>query len=115
MRRVLLWCAAGLVLAMPAVAAETKNTETKNDDPTTVRTKDQLRFNLPTDWPIELRGNGSAAGPVPIEQYLELKFKALETQLQVLDQRMNSLDLRLRVFEEREKSQSLKSTEQRSP
>lgn len=112
MRRVPPRLAAGLALAMlaiPAVAAETKK-----EDTTPVQFVDALRFKLPADWPIKSDG-AAGAGPVPLEEYLILKFNKLDAQLQALGQQMNSLDLRLRVFEEREKSQSLKSTEQRSP
>lgn len=100
------WPVVALLLLAPCAFAQ--------DDVSVVRTEDQLRFKLPPDWPIERRGG--VAGPVPIEEYLAIKFKALEAQLQALDQRLNSLDLRLRVFEQTTTAQGLRSGEQpRSP
>ena len=97
-------CALVLLVA-PGVCAEEESI---------IRTEERLRFKLPADWPMERR-NG-AVGPVPIEEYLAIKFKALEAQLQALDQRLTSLDLRLRVFEQTPAAQGLRSGEQpRSP
>lgn len=79
------------------------------------KTKDGLHFNVPSDWPVENRGGITA--PIPIEEYLAQKFKALGAQLQVLEQRLNSLDVRLRLLEEASKrqTQGLKSTEPAIP
>ena len=68
---------------------------------TVVKKKDGLRFNVPSDWPVEER-NG-AVGPIPIEEYLAKKFASLESRLRVLEQQVNSYDLRLRVLEESNK------------
>lgn len=69
---------------------------------TVVKKKDGLRFNVPSDWPVEER-NG-AVGPIPIEEYLAKKFASLESRLRVLEQQVSSYDLRLRVLEESKKS-----------
>jgi len=55
--------------------------------------------------------------PIPIEEYLARKFKSLEAQLQVIEQRVSGLDLRVRVLEEASKKQQkgLRSSEQTSP
>ena len=83
---------------------------------TVVKKKDGLRFNVPSDWPVEER-NG-AVGPIPIEEYLAKKFASLESRLRVLEQQVNSYDLRLRVLEESKKSSrsggTLRSSEQAS-
>ena len=69
---------------------------------TVIKKKDGLRFNVPSDWPVEER-NG-AVGPIPIEEYLAKKFASLESRLRVIEQQVNSYDLRLRVLEEAKKS-----------
>ena len=81
---------------------------------TVVKKKDGLRFNVPSDWPVEER-NG-AVGPIPIEEYLAKKFASLESRLRVLEQQVNSYDLRLRILEESKKPSrsggALRSSEQ---
>ena len=72
--------------------------ESRAERATVRRSQNGLNFELPPDWPIEKR-NG-VVGPVPIEEYLGLKFKALESRLQTLEQEVGSLDVRLRVMEE---------------
>ena len=103
MRRAV-WLAAGALLLAPGVFAQ-------EDDTTVVRTtEDGLRFKLPPDWPIKQQGTGDFV-PAPVEEYLAIKFKALEAQLQAIDQRLNSLDLRLRVFEQASQTKNLQSGE----
>ena len=68
------------------------------DKPTVRKSQEQLHFQLPPDWPIEKRGG--MVGPIPVEEYLAMKFKALESRLQTLEQKLNGMDLRLRVIEE---------------
>ena len=97
-----LWLAAG-----PARAEE------PSAEPATVRKiKDRLHFQVPPDWPIESRGGITA--PIPIEEYLGRKFKAIEIQLQSLEQRQGGFDIRMRVLEEeaRKQRQELRSMEQ---
>ena len=87
--------------------------EATSKEPSTVKkTEDGLHFNLPADWPIEKRGGITA--PIPIEEYLARKFKALESRLQALEERFNGFDVRLRVLEEEAKKrrQALRSAEQ---
>ena len=73
-------------------------------EPATIRkTKEGLHFNLPPDWPLEKRGGVMA--PIPIEEYLAQKFKAIESQLQALGQQLNQFDVRLRIVEEEMKRQ----------
>ena len=77
---------------------------------TTRKTEDRLNFQLPPDWPVEKR-NGIMA-PIPVEEYLAKKFKALDSRLEYIEQRFNAFDIRLRALEEQNKkqSQTLKST-----
>ena len=73
--------------------------EDASQDAVTVRkTKDNLNFNLPPDWPVEKRGG--VVGPIPVEEYLAKKFKELDAKLQAIEQRLSGLDIRLRVLEE---------------
>jgi len=71
------------------------------------KTKEQLHFELPADWPVEKRGG--IVAPIPVEEYLAVKFKALELRLQTIEQRLNGFDLRLRVMEEATKSKNSQS------
>ncbi|MBI4342530.1 MAG: hypothetical protein HY599_04095 [Candidatus Omnitrophica bacterium] len=75
------------------------------------RSQEKLNFQLPLDWPIERRGG--MVGPVPVEEYLAMKFKALDARLQSIEQQLSGLDLRLRVLEENAKkpASGLKSPE----
>ena len=81
-------------------------------DVTVEKTAERLHFKVPPDWPVERR-NGILM-PIPIEEYLARKFKALETSTQALEQQVNGLDLRLRVVEEESKKvhRGLQSAEQ---
>lgn len=72
--------------------------------PTVRKTQEQLNFEVPPDWPIEKRGGMVA--PIPVEEYLAMKFKAVESRLQTIEQKLNGLDLRLRVIEEAQKAKS---------
>lgn len=112
------YVAAGVLLATLAGRPPWARGEEAAKEPATVqKTEQRLHFQLPPDWPIERRGGITA--PIPIEEYLARKFKAIEAQLQALDQRFNSLDVRLRVLEEEVKKQSqskgLRSSESSSP
>ena len=74
------------------------------DKPTVRKSQEQLHFELPPDWPIEKRGG--MVGPIPVEEYLAMKFKALESRLQMIEQKLNGMDLRLRVIEENQKEKA---------
>jgi hypothetical protein len=106
---VLLWTL-GVLCGVVAAAEESVKTE-----PATVRrTEANLHFQVPPDWPIEERGG--IVAPIPVEEYLARKFKALESQLRTIEQRLNGLDLRLRVLEEGTRRQpTLKSSETLPP
>ena len=85
-----------LIAGLPAGRA---GAEEARQEPVTVeRTKEQLHFKLPPDWPIEKRAG--MVQPIPVEEYLAMKFKALDARLQAIEQRLSGLDLRLRVLEE---------------
>ena len=77
------------------------------DKPTVRKSQEQLHFELPPDWPIEKRGG--MVGPIPVEEYLAMKFKALESRLQAMEQKLNGMDLRLRVIEENQNKKAPQS------
>ena len=91
--------------------------ELSESERATVRkTRDQLHFELPPDWPIEKRGG--VVGPIPVEEYLAMKFKAMDSRVRTIEQQLNGLDLRLRVLEETVnglRQQQLRSSERSSP
>ncbi len=101
-----------LAISVPGYAEEPASKDRK---PTVRKTEDGLHFNVPPDWPIEKRAGVTA--PIPIEEYLAKKFSAIESRLQVLEQRVNGLDVRLRVQEEASKrpGQGLRSSEPAAP
>ncbi len=45
-----------------------------------LKTIDGLNFQVPKDWPIEKRGG--IVAPIPIEEYITIKFKNVEDELQ---------------------------------
>lgn len=49
-----------------------------------------LQFSVPDDWPIEKR-NG-AVGPIPIEEYMKLRFDRMTAQIQALETRVQNLE-----------------------
>lgn len=109
LRRIALTVALSACLA-PGARAEMKAPE--DGLPMVEKTsKRGLKFWVPEDWPIEEK-NGQA-GPVNIEEYLAVKFKAMDQRLQAMEQLLQAMDIRVRLLEERAKaqSQSLKSSE----
>lgn len=105
--------ASGMIVMVVGGYAASAAEENISKEPVTVKkTEEGLHFNVPADWPIEKRGGITA--PIPIEEYLARKFKALESRLQTLEDRFNGFDVRLRVLEEdaKKRRQSLRSAEQ---
>ena len=99
-------------LAMLAAVSVARAEDGAQPDASTVkRSQQNLNFQLPPDWPIERRGG--IVGPIPVEEYLAMKFKALDSRLQGLEQQVNGFDVRLRVIEEALKKppSGLKSSE----
>ena len=92
---------AGCILS--GVLAAAAGAEEKSGEGTVKKTKDGLNFQLPPDWPVEKRGGMTV--PIPVEEYLGQKFKALESRLHMLEQQMSSVDIRLRALEEAVKAQ----------
>ncbi len=64
---------------------------------TVVKTRQGLNFQLPEDWPLEKRGG--TVGPVPIEEYLGVKFAKLESRLAKLEKQMTELQTRMGKLE----------------
>lgn len=106
-------CFLGVAVVGLTVGVAAGATDSKPSASTVVKTKEGLRFNVPADWPIEER-NG-AVGPIPIEEYLAMKFSGIESRLRTLESQISGFELRLRVLEEESKSprqKGLRSSEQ---
>lgn len=99
-----------IVIALPAPVVLAEDAA-KADAATVKKSQQNLNFQVPPDWPIERRGG--IVAPIPVEEYLAMKFKALDSRLQAMEQKVNGMDLRLRVIEEslKKPSSSLKSSE----
>ena len=69
----------------PAARLDAASEERKT---TSVRTVKGIQFNLPEDWPIKEQGEGSALQPIPVEEYVVLKFGKVDERLEQLDKRM---------------------------
>jgi len=74
---------------------------TLSDDTVTVRTEGAHRLLLPKDWPVEQKDG--LLNPVPIEQYLSMKFSQVASRLEELIQRLDAMNQRLRSVEETQK------------
>lgn len=100
-KRVLCVVAAALGLAaiLPGAPARAADKE----EVTVVKTRGGLNFKLPPDWPVEKRDG--VMGPIPIEEYLAMKFSGIDQRLQGLEKQITAMDLRLRVAEEEMKQQ----------
>jgi len=56
-----------------------------------VKSAKGLNFNVAEDWPIEKRGG--AVAPIPVEEYVSIKFKAIEEEFQAIrDELSGKLD-----------------------
>ena len=56
-----------------------------------------LQFNTPDDWPIEERDG--AIRPIPIEEYLELKFKSIDSRFEKFEAQITELHASLKKME----------------
>ena len=85
------------------------------DDEVTVRTEGAHHLLLPKDWPVEQRDGRFV--PIPIEEYLSMKFGQVAAAFEERDRRLELLDQRLRKMEEDHKvlQQRLRLLEQAAP
>ena len=70
------------------------------------KTKERLHFTLPPDWPVEKRGG--IVAPIPVEEYLAKRFKAIDERFSAMDERFKALAQQVADMERR-----LKHLEQR--
>jgi hypothetical protein len=96
------WLLPALLFAAAGTAAAENGAGA--DKPTVRKSQEQLHFELPPDWPIEKRGG--MVGPIPVEEYLAMKFTSLDSRLQAMEQKLSGMDLRLRVIEENQKAKT---------
>lgn len=80
---VVLFVAFILSLSYEGFAQDEKENATAENP---VRVVSGVGFSVPADWPIERR-NG-ATGPIPIEEYMALKFNKLEERISALESKM---------------------------
>ena len=85
------------------------------DDEVAVRTEGGHHVLLPKDWPVEQRDGRLV--PIPIEEYLSMKFGQVATTFEERDRRLETLGQRLRELEEDHKmlQQRLRVLEQTAP
>ena len=83
------------VVAAPLLAAAEEVPLT--DERMTVRTEANHNLLLPNDWPIEQKDG--QLGPVPVEQYLSMKFGQVRAKTTSLDQRLAALEEHVRILE----------------
>ena len=95
------WCMLLLLLGLWLCPCQAHGEELPRKSPVIRQTKEGLSFVLPPDWPIEERGGLLA--PIPTEEYLGLKFDAVDRRLTAIEQRLGVLEGRLRQIEEKVK------------
>lgn len=72
------------------------------DDEVIVKSIEGHHLLLPKDWPVGKR-NGRLV-PMPIEEYLSMKFRAIEQTLQQFGVRLEALEKRLGELEQHDKT-----------
>ena len=97
------WIVAGIVTAAGLAAAPMRaRAEDKADAPKdgdlVVTTAGNIRYISLKDWPAR-RKNG-VISPVPMEEYLSMKFGQLREQLAAVNQRFQALEQKMKQFEE---------------
>lgn len=58
-----------------------------------------INFDLPEDWPIEERGG--AVGPIPIEEYLAMKFRKVDAKFDEMESGTGGTKEKLAAIDER--------------
>lgn len=66
------------------------------------KSKNNLHFQVPPDWPIEERGG--IVAPIPIEEYLAIKFQAIYLRLKRIENELSGMEIKMRVLENSVKS-----------
>ena len=106
MRRLLWWSVwvvlVGQIPLRLGWAEETRPRDESPDDEVVVKSIEGHHLLLPKDWPVEKRDGRLV--PIPIEEYLSRKFRAIEQTLQQFGARLGALEKRLGEFEQRDKA-----------
>ena len=76
--------------ALTAEQEEEVREEATNFKYQTVKTQEGLNYRIPEDMPIESR-NGIQA-PIPFDEYMYSKFKAIDNKLQNMDEKLDHLE-----------------------
>ncbi len=80
-----------MVVALALGAWPASAEDPLRDDELVVRQEGAHRLLLPKDWPVEHREDG-VIQPVPVEQYLTLKFGRVADALDDVEQRLTRLE-----------------------
>lgn len=84
--------------------------ETSRKDKVVTKSQNNINFNLPEDWPIQEKDG--AVGPVPIEEYIALKFDSVTERLQKIETVTSELSGRIKTVEEQlKRPRKLRETE----
>ena len=76
--------------------------EAQDDEQRKTLSNKGLNFNLPEDWPIE--EHGGAVGPVPIEEYIAIKFRKVDTRFEKMETETQSFSQEIKNLGERMKT-----------
>lgn len=76
--------------------------EPLTDDTVRIKTEGSHRLLLPSDWAVEHKDGRFA--PVPIEEYLSMKFGQVREKFSDADQRLDALERRLDQVEQENKA-----------
>jgi hypothetical protein len=68
------------------------------DDDVVIKRRGGVNLLLPRDWPVEVRHG--VQGPVPIEEYLSMKFGQMKEKFSETDQRLERIERRVEQVEQ---------------
>ncbi len=104
MRRLkgIVWAVLISLIPLMGWAEEAHQREESLDDEVIVKSIEGHHLLLPKDWPVEKRDGRLV--PIPIEEYLSMKFRAIEQTLQQVGARLEALEKRLGELEQHDKA-----------
>ena len=100
------WMLLGAMLAVALVSVGAEE-DPLTDDEVVVRTEGAHRLLLPKDWPVQQRDGRFS--PVPIEEYLSMKFGQVATKFDQFERRLSELEHQLQRLEEEGKTLQMRT------
>lgn len=85
--------------------ADEDKTKALPSDENEVRVSRGLRFSVPKDWPMDERNGGIS--PVPVEEYMLMKFKKIDERLAALENKVAPKDLEVSQEETKKKTETI--------